>query len=519
MKGITYTDRRELPIKPEINRFISRPLSDQIYSILVGRIQNGEYPKGSRMPNEMEFCEEFQVSRPTVRKALGMLEKDGAVVRMRPKGTFVAHNYQIPDAKGTAPESTHQPADKLQIAMEEFLIDQHMRFCLDGFAAENNKQVEIIHWSSWNDAMENIIASYVNNCVPDVFSISNDAVGLFARMGVIRPLDEFIEKDKLAILKGRCKHYGLGAYLYDNHLYGFPLFSESRLLIYRKDHFSNAGIPDPREHPLTHEEFLDAALKLSNADRGLYAYAFPYANDSFAIQSLIPWIVQRGGRFWRIENGRVAVATDEPAFMKAFQWFIDLTKKHHICPSSQTPFSMRNVTTMLMNGSVSMMTAPPSYYKFVVDSSPTGSSQYGVAPFPAGPKNNYTFMGGMPLCISSKCKKPEMAWDLISYMTRPENLFTYLNRTGNLLPIELYTVEEIKANCPDALHPMACSLETAVPHTYPLGYNQCLTAMPNGFGQIPITQLLHLTLTDQMSVENAVKFLTVSLQSFNNQKN
>ena len=504
-------------IKQQVNRTISKPLSNQVYSILVSRIQNNEYPKDSRLPNEMDFCEEFHVSRPTIRKALDMLEKDGAIIRMRPKGTYVVHDYQMPQTVSCQPSIALQNS-KLQIAMEEFLIDQHMRFCLDGFTAESNHEVEIIHWSSWNDAMENIITSYVNNRVPDVFSISNDAVGLFARMGVIRALDDFIEEEKLKLIKKRCQHYGLGAYLFDGKLYGFPLFSESRLLIYRKDRFQNAGIEDPLEHPFTHETFLEAAKELSNPERGLYAYAFPYANDPFALQSLAPWIIQRGGRFWRVENGRVVAATDEKAFIDAFQWYLDLTLKHHICPDSKEPLNIRDITNRLMNGSISMMIAPPSYYKFCVDSSPTGSAKYGIAPIPAGPANSFSFMGGMPLCISSKCKNPELAWNLISHMTRSENLFTYLNRTGSLLPIELYSIEEIKSNSPYTFHVIADALETAVPHTYPLGYNQCMECMPNGYGQIPISRLLHLSLTGQMSTEDAIKFLTVTLQSLSNQR-
>ena len=67
----------------------------------------------------------------------------------------------------------------------------------------------------------------------------------FARMGVIQLLDRFIEPEKLEFIKARCMRYGLGSYVYNGQLYGYPLFSESRLLLYRKDHFQNAGLPRP----------------------------------------------------------------------------------------------------------------------------------------------------------------------------------------------------------------------------------------------------------------------------------
>ena len=139
--------------------------------------------------------------------------------------------------------------------------------------ASTGSQVELVHWNSWYAAIENIINKFVEKQVPDVFSVSNDSVGIFARMGVIQPLDRFIEPEKLEFIKARCMRYGLGSYVYNGQLYGYPLFSESRLLLYRKDHFQNAGLPDPLLHPLTHESFLEVGKRLSNPEEGLYAFA------------------------------------------------------------------------------------------------------------------------------------------------------------------------------------------------------------------------------------------------------
>ncbi|MCC8060323.1 MAG: GntR family transcriptional regulator [Clostridiales bacterium] len=61
-----------------------------LYNQLVDRIlkdyQNRPYY--SPLPGERELCEIYQVSRPTVRKALELLETDGCVTRFPGKGTF-----------------------------------------------------------------------------------------------------------------------------------------------------------------------------------------------------------------------------------------------------------------------------------------------------------------------------------------------------------------------------------------------------------------------------------------------
>lgn len=64
-------------------------LEEQIYYDLLGRIQSGAYPKGSRLPTEKEFAEEFGVSRPVIRSALARLREAGLVVSRRGSGSFV----------------------------------------------------------------------------------------------------------------------------------------------------------------------------------------------------------------------------------------------------------------------------------------------------------------------------------------------------------------------------------------------------------------------------------------------
>lgn len=65
------------------------PFYEQIADVLAGRIADGTYALRSRIPAEAALTEEFEVSRPTVRRAVALLVDRGLVRTSRGKGTYV----------------------------------------------------------------------------------------------------------------------------------------------------------------------------------------------------------------------------------------------------------------------------------------------------------------------------------------------------------------------------------------------------------------------------------------------
>jgi len=66
------------------------PLYSQLVGIIKHNISSGALAIGQLLPSESELCRALDVSRNTVRQAIGELEAEGLVVRKRGKGTFVA---------------------------------------------------------------------------------------------------------------------------------------------------------------------------------------------------------------------------------------------------------------------------------------------------------------------------------------------------------------------------------------------------------------------------------------------
>lgn len=68
------------------------PAYIQVASALRRRIETGEWLPGEKISTLEELEEEFKRARVTVRQAVGLLEKEGLLMRQQGRGTFVAEH-------------------------------------------------------------------------------------------------------------------------------------------------------------------------------------------------------------------------------------------------------------------------------------------------------------------------------------------------------------------------------------------------------------------------------------------
>ncbi len=96
----------------------------QLRSLLQTEINDGVYGPAGRLPSERALAERFGISRTSVRECLDALVKDGALIRLVGKGTFVADN--------TRRDQTPPAAVAGHLA---FLIGEHIyRFVQPGYS-------------------------------------------------------------------------------------------------------------------------------------------------------------------------------------------------------------------------------------------------------------------------------------------------------------------------------------------------------------------------------------------------
>ena len=111
------------------NKTVSKPAFKHIQDSLISMIKKGKLPDGAKLPSESELCKQFNVSRMTVRHAIGKMEEKKQVYRVHGKGTFVSESLSaknvnsgiiglvMPGMSSNAPlEKKHSPSHYLAVA-------------------------------------------------------------------------------------------------------------------------------------------------------------------------------------------------------------------------------------------------------------------------------------------------------------------------------------------------------------------------------------------------------------------
>jgi DNA-binding GntR family transcriptional regulator len=84
-----------LPDKRDrINHRAPRLLWQQVYDDVLGDIRSGALAVDDRLPSEFDMAEQYGVSRDVIRRAKEQLAKEGWLIVLQGRGTFVAHPAQ-----------------------------------------------------------------------------------------------------------------------------------------------------------------------------------------------------------------------------------------------------------------------------------------------------------------------------------------------------------------------------------------------------------------------------------------
>ena len=211
---------------------------------------------------------------------------------------------------------------------------------IDGLVGDFNKshpdiQVRATYTGNYDVALQKIQASKLAGTLPDVAVTEISSVPVLGALGAAQPLDDLIAVSGGQQFLNRFWPSMLLNCLYGGKFYGVPFQRSTPVMYYNKDAFAEAGL-DPEKPPLTWEELVNVAQKLTRRERdrttrwGLelpleafnwFYYALTYAN---------------GGETLSADGTRVL--WDQPKNLEALQFWYDLVNKYMVTPA-YTPWN------------------------------------------------------------------------------------------------------------------------------------------------------------------------------------
>jgi multiple sugar transport system substrate-binding protein len=200
-------------------------------------------------------------------------------------------------------------------------------------------------------------------------------------------------------------------------IYGIPAFTFVDWMYYRKDWLAEKGIAPPT----TMKEFMEAAIKLTDASKNRYGFSMRGGAGGF--KYVIDLIEAWGSPL--VVDGKMAI--DKAKATEAVAFYAELLTKHKAVPPSAPSDGYRQIMEAFKTGQTGMVWHHTGSLTEIQGA--MKPEQYGTLPMPAGPaahiaRLTYAFNG-----ISNPAKL-DADWAWIAFWADPEAAIAFLQETG-----------------------------------------------------------------------------------------
>ena len=286
----------------KLERMTFQERLDQFVGTIRTEIVGGMRKPGTYLPSESALSKQFQLSNKSVRKGLEQLVAEGLIVKIDRVGSMVT-------------EASHQMIT-LHFGYNTTLTED---FLLNELLAEFQRlhpyiYVRLIPLHGFEHVKT--VREMISGGLLDVISFNSAQFQDMAESGIV-PLLEPLKEDK--------EQYPIAAeaFHYDGQLYARPISFSPVVLCYNKDHFAEAGVPEPDSY-WTWDDLIAAAARISEV-RGKHSiYFVPASENRYPV-----FLLQGGMETVTDENGRSRIS-DKLA--ESLRFYSELVNNHEIFP-------------------------------------------------------------------------------------------------------------------------------------------------------------------------------------------
>jgi multiple sugar transport system substrate-binding protein len=291
---------------------------------------------------------------------------------------------------------------------------------------------------------------------------------------------------------------------YEDKIYAVPWYTDAGLLYYRQDLLEKAGYSGP---PATWDELQEMANKIKQDEGTPNGFVFQGAEYEGGVCNGLEYIRTHGGDVLDPDDPS-KVIIDSPGSVAGLATWRSMVESG-VAPQAVLQYKEdESMAPFLNDEAVFIRNWPFLYALFGTPDYPkVKPEQVGIAPIPVAERGgrSYSTLGGWNFLINAASDKQDQAWEVIRFMTAPEQLITNA-KLGSKLPTRqsLYEEPEVTDNVPVARLGKEAIIQNSTPRPVSPFYSDISLELAAGF---------NATLSGDTSPDVTVKTLQEELQS------
>lgn len=293
---------------------------------------------------------------------------------------------------------------------------------------EANKETAFVNMTTVFGQYDKVLTAIAGGNPPDVVSAVwlHQLVSMGARKG-LQPVTAWAERDGVT---GEGYFPQLwDSWHWNNELWGLMITSNSNVLAYRADLFSEVGL-DPDAPPTKLDELDAASQKLEKIG----------TDGTIERVGLVPdglgwWGHVFGGSFVDADNGKITA--NDPKIVAALEWLASYRTRLGVdkVAAFQSGFGdYMSTQNPLFAGKESMKQVGEWFIQFSKRFAPDQDIRMIPAPVPEGGRENCTNFGGSVFTIPTGVKNPDAAWEFIKFVSQDEVMGEFCFNIFNIPP-------------------------------------------------------------------------------------
>jgi trehalose/maltose transport system substrate-binding protein len=395
------------------------------------------------------------------------------------------------------------PAQAARLAISCGAVGQELSLCKEGVEAWSKKTGNDVDVISTPNSSTDRLALYQQMLASgssdvDIFQIDVIWPGILGNHFI--DLNDYMADEAKAHFKPIIENNTV-----DGRLVAMPWFTDAGVLYYRKDLLDQYG----EKVPETWDQLTKTAQKIEEAERKngndkMWGYVFQGRAYEGLTCNAVEWVASYGGGTIVEPNGDISINNDKAkqAIATAAGWI------GTISPDGVLGYDEEGARGVFQSGNSVFMRNWPYAWALANSADSPVKGKVGVAPLPKGGDDGQSAaaLGGWQLSVSKYSKNPELAADLVKYLTSyDEQKRRAIKGSYNPTVADLYKDKDVLA-----ANPFFGDLYETFTHAVP----RPSTATGTNYNKVSndFWQAVHATLSGTQTADQALPALEHKLK-------